>query len=290
MLYVLLEQKFSKLNKLFENLFCHSIKEVFCFCINKENKRGFLKMISFKEWLLEQELNEATKVDIKSTTIRSVKDDHPIDDSNSLFDKKKFNDLKKQLAKSINRNLSSYTEYIEDCLQSCLNPKYFTLSTIHDEHDFHYQGTIEYNHNQYLVFKANFDKTMLYDNATVWVCHDFHDDALFDELKAKNPVGTIFAVQHGYNMVIYDFYKIAKYDKHSVTIEKLVKDSVNANKQGGYYYVKPTKKVESSKKYRIQKIERDPFVNLGDYEGHIYFSKDEYKYNPKHSYLEDHND
>lgn len=244
-------------------------------------------MLSFEEWINEQ---STTKVDIKVTTIKSAKDDHPIDDSNSAFDRKKLNAFKKSLSKSINRNLNSYTEWIEDSLQECLNPKYFSFKTISSEHDFRYQGTINYNYNQYLLFKAHIDDAILYSDITVWVCHDFHDDPLFDALKDEYPEGTILTCQWGYGMVLYDFYRIVKYDKKSVILEKLIKDSKlsNINKQGGYYTVVPTKKSESSKKYKILDIERSPHVKI-DEDRWIYF-KDEYRYDPKKNYLEDHND
>ena len=248
-------------------------------------------MLNFNEWVNEQYLSEGTtKVDIKCTTIKSAKDDHPIDDSNSAFDRKKMNEFKKSLSKSTNRHLNSYTEWIEDCLQENLNPKYFSFKTITSEHDFHYQGTINYNYNQYLLFKAHFDDALLYTDITVWVCCDFHDDPLFDELKEKYPEGTILVCQWGYGMVLYDFYRISKFDKKSVIIEKLIKDSKpsNINKQGGYYTVKPTANAESSKKYKILDIERDPHVKIDD-DRWIYF-KDEYKFDRKKNYLEDHND
>lgn len=88
-------------------------------------------------------------------------------------------------------------------------------------------------------------------------------------------------------MVIYEFYRVEKYQGKSVVLSKLEKIRSD---DGFKPYVSPGRKAVSTDKYKISvsKYFMKPYVAL-DYDTHLYLEQDKL-YSKKKSYQEDHLD
>lgn len=127
--------------------------------------------------------------------------------------------------------------------------------------EFKYIKDITYNNNTYMFFKSK--------GYQLWICTKYKTDDFLETIKNDYPVGTILVSHYGYDMTIYDFYKITGYDKQSVILSHL--ETVDLGNRQDYHKVIPGSKVLDTKKYRIIVSGTKAYINV-DY-SKIYFDK-----------------
>lgn len=150
--------------------------------------------------------------------------------------------------------------------------------------NYKYAGSENFNGNTFLRFNS-IDR---YDNKTFWYCRNFSNDTGLEKLKHDLPEGSILVADVGYSMVLYEFYRIEKYQGKSVVLSKLEKISSG---DGFKPYVKPGTKPRITEKFRItfpKSSDSCPTVSLG-YRSYLYLEPSRL-YDKARTYQEDHLD
>lgn len=149
---------------------------------------------------------------------------------------------------------------------------------------YRYIGTVEYNGNTFLRFDSGNDR---YSGSTFWYCRNYSNGMNIEKIKHEIPEGSILAIETGYSMVIYEFYRVEKYQGKSIVLSKLEKIRSD---DGFKPYVSPGRKAVSTDKYKISvsKYDMIPYVAL-DYDTRLDLDQSKL-YKPSKRYQEDHLD
>lgn len=146
-----------------------------------------------------------------------------------------------------------------------------------------YAGTVNLDGNTFL----RFDSDDRFTGKTFWYCRNYSNGLNIEKVKYEIPEGSVLAIETGYSMVIYEFYRVEKYQGKSVVLSKLEKIRSD---NGFKPYVSPGRKAVSTDKYRISvsKYDMIPYVAL-DYDTRLDLDKSRL-YKPSKRYQEDHLD